>query len=113
MGEKDLNKAIVKAIDIGEAKARAVEGANTAKKILSGEIAQQVEHMADDVFKAVLENRGKIADNYLALKAYSASKAGDIIDYTTKEGGKGLFSLGDLLTTVAALSSYHTKAAEG
>jgi hypothetical protein len=116
--EKDLNKAIVKAIDIGEAKARAVEeraleGANAAKKILSGEIAQQVEHMADDVFKAVLENRGKIADNYLALKAYAASKAGDIIDYTTKEGGKGLFSLGDLLTTVAALSSYHTKAAEG
>merc|ERR1711871_337658 len=56
--EKDLNKAIVKAIEIGEAKARAVEeGARTAKKILSGEIAQRVEALADDVFKAVLENR--------------------------------------------------------
>merc|ERR1712070_1072127 len=30
-----------------------------------------------------------------------------------KEGGKGLFSLGDLLGTVASLSSYHTKSAEG
>merc|ERR1719502_1654916 len=116
--EKDLNKAIVKAIEIGEAKARAVEeraleGADLQKKILAGEIAQQVERMADDVFVAVIKNRGKIADNSLALKAYCASRAGDIIDYTTKEDGKGLFSLGDLLTTVAAVSGYHTKAAEG
>merc|ERR1712167_450517 len=50
---------------------------------------------------------------YLALKAYCASRAGDIIDYTTKEDGKGLFSLGDVLTTVAAVSGYHTKGAEG
>jgi len=62
---------------------------------------------------AVIKNRGKIADNYLALKAYCGAMAGDIIEYTMKEGGKGLFSLGDLLGTVASLSSYHTKAAEG
>jgi len=116
--EKDLNKAITKSIQIGEAKAKAVqeralEHANTAKKVLAGEIAQQVEDMADDVFKAVLENRGKIADNYLALKAYCGANAGDIIDYVTKENGKGLFAVGDLLSTVAALSGTRSKAAEG
>merc|ERR1711998_311192 len=103
--EKDLNKAIVKAIEIGEAKAHAVQ-----ERALEG---AEVQKMADDVFVAVIKNRGKIADNYLALKAYCGAMAGDIIEYTMKEGGKGLFSLGDLLGTVASLSSYHTKAAEG
>jgi len=116
--EKDLNKAIVKAIQIGEAKAkgvqeRALEHTSTVKKVLTGEIAEKVEVMADDVFRAVLENRGKIADNYLAFKGYCGANAGDIIDYVQKNNGRGLFSLGDLLTTVAAMSVVHTTAAEG
>jgi len=116
--EKDLNKAIVHAIQIGEAKAKAVEerareNASVVQKALAGEIAQKVEAMADQVFKHVIENRGKIADNYLALKSYCGSMAGDIIDYTTKENGKGLFAVGDLLTVVAALSGSRTKPAEG
>jgi len=116
--EKDLNKAIVKAIQIGETKAksvqeRALEHATTVKKVLSGEIAQKVEVMADDVFRAVIENRGKIADNYLAFKGYCGSNAGSIIDYVQKNDGRGLFSLGDLLSTVASLSDVHTAPAEG
>merc|ERR1711998_493177 len=67
---------------------------------------------ADEVFKAVLDNRGKIADNYLALKAYAGSMADEIIAYTTKGDGKNLFALGDVLTMVAALSSEKTKPAE-
>jgi hypothetical protein len=116
--DKDLNKAIVKAIAIGEAKAKAVQergmaNINAVKRALSGEIAKRVEDMADEVFKAVIDNRGKIADNYLALKAYANAKADDIIDYTTKYQGKGLFSLGDLLGMVAAFSKTKTKPAEG
>merc|ERR1712028_53353 len=76
-------------------------------------MGEQVETMADQLFKATLDNRGKIADNYLALKAYAAAMSDEIIDYTTKYQGKGLFSLGDLLGTVAAFSSIKTKATEG
>jgi len=116
--EKDLHKAITRAIQIGEAKAKAVQeraliNANVVKRALSGEIADRVEKMADDVFRAVLENRGKIADNYLALKAYCGSAADKIIDYTTKGQGRALFSLGDLLTLVASLSTSKTKPQEG
>jgi hypothetical protein len=116
--EKDLNKAIVKAIQIGEAKAKAVQergmaNVNAAKKALAGEISERVEKMADEVFKAVLDNRGKIADNYLALKAYCGSAADEIIDYTSKYNGKGLFALGDMLGMVAGLSGSKTAPAEG
>merc|ERR1712031_86612 len=59
------------------------------------------------------ENRGKIADNYLALKAYCGATAASIIDYTTKNSGRGLSSVGDFLTTVASISNVRTKAFEG
>merc|ERR1711998_200585 len=116
--EKDLERHIIKAVGIGEARMkkveeRALENADAVTRSLQAEITEQVEHMADDVFKAVLENRGQIADNYLALKAYAGSMAGDIIDAVTKGQGKALFSVGDFLTTVAALSAEHTKPAEG
>jgi hypothetical protein len=116
--EKDLERHIVKAVGIGEARMkkveeRALDNADSVTKSLQAEITEQVENMADDVFKAVLENRGQIADNYLALKAYAGSMAGDIIDAVTKGQGKALFSVGDFLTTVAALSAEHTKPAEG
>merc|ERR1711998_447377 len=81
--EKDLERHIIKAVGIGEARMKKVE------------------------------DRGQIADNYLALKAYAGSMAGDIIDAVTKGQGKALFSVGDFLTTVAALSAEHTKPAEG
>merc|ERR1711904_440673 len=81
----DLNKDIVKAIQIGEAKIKAVEEeANISiqreKKALLSTISTSVENMADNVFATVQENRHKIADNYLSLKAYSGAAADAITD---------------------------------
>merc|ERR1711981_1501422 len=116
--QQDLSKAVVRAIQIGEAKGkrleeRAKQNVSSMRKALQGEIAQRLEVMSDAVYKGISENRGKIADNYLALKAYCGANAGSIIDYTTKNSGRGLSSVGDLLTTVAALSRIRTKPAEG
>merc|ERR1712167_505879 len=72
----DLNKNIVRAIQLGEA-------------------------MADNVFKAVQEDRHKIADNFLSLKAYATTAADKITDYLAKGKGRNLASIGDLLQTVA------------
>merc|ERR1712167_443542 len=87
MGQ-DMNKRIVRAIQIGEAKARRV--ANRArvnlaatKKALLIEISERVEATADKLFKTI---QGK---------------------------GKNLSSLGDLLVDVAAMSSVTAKKAEG
>lgn len=115
---KDLNKAIDKAIQKGEAEQKHVMEAglmdiSAAKKVLSSEVADRVEKMADEVFVAVTEHRGKIADNYLAFKAYAHANADKLIDYTTKGSGRRLFALGDLCTTVAALSAVPAKADAG
>merc|ERR1711881_513655 len=116
--QQDLNKAVIRSIQIGEAKGKRLEeraraNMSAMRKAMQGEIAQRLEVMSDAVYKGISENRGKIADNYLALKAYCGANAGSIIDYTTKNSGRGLSSVGDLLTTVAALSRIRTKPAEG
>merc|ERR1711881_50360 len=116
--QQDLSKAVVRSVQIGEAKGkrpeeRAKQNVSSMRKALQGEIAQRLEVMSDAVYKGITENRGKIADNYLALKAYAGANAAAIIDYTTKNSGRGLSSVGDLLTTVAALSRIRTKPAEG
>jgi len=116
--ESDLNKSVIRAIQIGEARGKAVEerahaNIGAMKKALQGEIASRLERAADRVFKTIKQNRAKIADNYLALKAYCGASAGKIIDYTTKGRGRGLNSVGDFLTTIASLSVVRTKGAEG
>merc|ERR1711907_635119 len=102
----DLNKNIVRAIQLGEAKAKAVqeramENIATEKKALLTTISSSVENMADNVFKAVQEGRHKIADNFLSLKAYATTAADKITDYLAKGKGRNLASIGDLLQTVA------------
>jgi len=114
----DLNKDIVKAIQIGEAKIKAVEEeANLSiareKKSLLSTIATSVENMADNVFATVQENRHKIADNYLSLKAYSGAAADAITDYLQKGKGRNLSSIGDLLNTLAGIADVKTAAAAG
>merc|ERR1711935_196875 len=114
----DLNKNIARAIELGEAKMRAVEEtANlniaTERKALLTTISTNVENMADNVFKVAQENRQKIADNYLSLKAYAASAADLITDYLQKGKGRNLSSVGDLLNTVAGLTEVKTEPAEG
>merc|ERR1711871_101326 len=92
----DLNKNIARAIQLGEAKIKAVEEeANlniaTERKSLLTTISSSVENMADNVFKVTQENRQKIADNYLSLKAYAATAADKIVDYLEKGKGRNPF----------------------
>merc|ERR1711907_885509 len=102
----ELEAGIEEAIAIGEAKAkavqeRAIENIDIEKKTLLTTISVAVENMADNVFATVQGNRQKIADNYLSLKAYAEAAADSIQDYVTKGKGKGLSSVGDLLSTLA------------
>merc|ERR1719313_2807346 len=102
----DLNKNIVRAIQLGEARAKAVqeramENIANEKKALLTTISSSVEAMADNVFAAVQEDRHKIADNFLSLKAYATTAADKITDYLAKGKGRNLASIGDLLQTVA------------
>merc|ERR1712185_192732 len=74
--EADLNKALDRAISIGEAKAKAVEQRiaehlKDTKRFLQVELNESVEEAADSVFKIMEGKRQKIADNYLSLKAYA------------------------------------------
>merc|ERR1711959_656742 len=74
----DLNKAIGRAVQLGEAKAKAVldranEHMSAMRKALQLEIAERVERMADQVFKGVQQNRATIANNYLSVKGYAGS----------------------------------------
>jgi hypothetical protein len=113
----DLNKNIVRAIQLGEAKAKAVqeramENIATEKKALLTTISSSVENMADNVFKAVQEGRHKIADNFLSLKAYATTAADKITDYLAKGKGRNLASIGDLLQTVA-VEDVKVKPAQG
>merc|ERR1712070_921218 len=113
----DLDKNIVRAIQLGEAKAKAVqeramENIATEKKALLTTISSSVENMADNVFKAVQEGRHKIADNFLSLKAYATTAADKITDYLAKGKGRNLASIGDHLQTVA-VEDVKVKPAQG
>merc|ERR1711881_258246 len=109
--EADLNKSIVRAIAIGEARAKAVEqrineNLKKTKRYLQTELSEGIDRAADNVFKIVQEKRQKVADNYLSLKAYAVASADKVIDYRKKgKNGRNLSSIGDLLQTVAALGA--------
>merc|ERR1712205_275914 len=117
MGQ-DMQKTIARSIMIGEAKARRVAdrargNLARAKRAMLIEISERVEHTADKLFKTIQGSHQKIADNYLSLKAYAVSAGDKLKDYVIKGKGKNLSSLGDLLTTVAGLSSVKAQKAEG
>merc|ERR1712188_197225 len=102
----DLNKRIAHAIMLGEAKAKEVletasANVDAMKRALVSDIGQKVEHMANTVLDAVLEDRQTIANNYLSLKGYAGAAQDKIIDYVQKGQGKGLGSIGDLLQAMA------------
>merc|ERR1719198_630496 len=96
--ETKLRASIVRAIQLGEAKIKAVEerameNIATEKKTLLTTISVAVENMADNVFKTVQENRKQTADNYLSLKAYAIAAADKVTDYVQKGKGRNLSSL--------------------
>merc|ERR1711959_195261 len=114
----DTQKAITRAIQIGEAKAKAVAQraqANLAamKKGMLIEITNAVERTADTLFKTVQGKHAKIADNYLSLKSYAATAKSKLEKYVIAGKGKNLSSMGDLLVNVAALSSVKISKEEG
>merc|ERR1711871_1334916 len=110
----DLNKRISHAIMLGEAKAKEVLETASAnidamKRALVSDIGQKVEHMANTVLDAVLEDRQTIANNYLSLKGYAGAAQDKVIDYVQKGQGKGLGAIGDLLQAVAIAADIKTK----
>merc|ERR1712139_349823 len=112
--EADLNKKLVRAIQIGEAKAkrvadRAREHLAASKKALLVEISERVEATADKLFKTIQGNHQKIADNYLSLKAYSHAAANGVKAYIAKGKGRNLSSLGDLLQSISSLAAIKNK----
>jgi len=117
--EADLNKSIVRAIAIGEARAKAVEqrineNLKKTKRFLQTELSEGIDRAADNVFKIVNGKRQKVADNYLSLKAYAVASADLVVDYRKKgKNGRNLSSVGDLLQTVAALGAVKPPKAEG
>merc|ERR1719359_1767606 len=114
----DMQKAINRAIEIGEAKAKAVEqrareNLAAAKQSMLVEITNTVEEYADMTFKVIQGNHQKIADNYLSLKAYACTAKAKLNAYVGKGKGKNLSSLGDLLSSIAGMESVVAKKAEG
>jgi len=117
MGD-DMSKKIVEAVQLGEAKARIVasearQNLDTTSQAMLVKITDTVEHYADMAFKTISGDHQKIADNYLSLKAYAVTGSAKLGDYTAKGKGKNLSSLGDLLTSIAALSDVKPQPAEG
>jgi hypothetical protein len=111
-------KAIATAIQIGEARAKRVadearDHLSGAKKAMLIEITNTVEEYADKTFKTIQGKHGKIADNYLSLKAYAVTAEDAIIDAVAKGKGKALSSMGSLLQDIAGLSSVKPGKAEG
>merc|ERR1712096_591657 len=94
--EADLNKSVVRAIAIGEARAKAVEqrineNLKKTKRFLQTELSEGIDRAADNVFKIVNGKRQKVADNYLSLKAYAVASADLVVDYRKKgKNGRNL-----------------------
>merc|ERR1711998_463055 len=113
-----MQKAITRAIQVGEAKAKAVaqrarENLAAEKKTMLVEITNTVEEFADMTFKTIQGQHQKIADNYLSLKAYAVTAKDKITAYIGQGKGKNLSSLGDLLSNIAAMSDVVVSKAEG
>merc|ERR1712093_117287 len=114
----DLNKKLVRSIQMGEARAkkaadRAREHLASTKRSVLIEISERVERTADKLFKTIQGSHKKIADNYLSLKAYAATCADKLKEYVAKGKGRNLSSLGDLLNSVTALAPVRAGKAEG
>merc|ERR1719473_2593753 len=88
MGD-DMQKKIVQAVQLGEAKAKAVasqarQNLDSTTQSMLVQITNTVEKYADMAFKTIQGDHQKIADNYLSLKAYAVTANDKLSDYTAK-----------------------------
>merc|ERR1711865_377624 len=116
--EKDLNKAVARAISIGEAKAKGVEQRvaehlKKTKRFLQVELNESVERAADAVYKILEGKRQKIADNYLSLKAYAIASTDEVQDAVAKGQGNAMSAIGDLLISVGSMGPVKAAPADG
>jgi len=114
----DMNKAIVVAIQEGEAKAKAVadrsrDNLADAEKSMLVQITTTVEEYADATYQAIQGNHAKIADNYLSLKAYAAVAQDQVSGVVAQGNGLIMSSLGDILITIGNLADVSVEPAEG
>merc|ERR1711907_800744 len=105
--EADLNGAIARAIQLGEAKMK--ETYAQAHTEINGVAVQSLTIMSE----MVQGNRQVIADNYLSLKAYAIAGKDALDDYVTKGKGRNLGSIGDMLETISNLEKVKVGKAEG
>merc|ERR1711959_564697 len=97
----------------GKADRALLRAQTKAMEALLVEISERVEATADKLFKTIQGNHKAIADNYLSLKAYAVTAKGLVRAYVVKGKGKNLSSMGDLLNSVASLSSVVATKQEG
>jgi hypothetical protein len=114
----DLNKAVERAVQLGEARARRIEtaaqaGITVMQKALQETTSEKVESAASVVFATMSGNRHKIADNYLSLKAYAVAQRDALEDYIKKGKGGGLSAIGDVLMTAARMGKVKIGKSEG
>merc|ERR1711981_1464801 len=114
----DLNKAVERAVQLGEARARREEtrantGISVMQKALQETTSEKVESAASVVFATMSGNRHKIADNYLSLKAYAVAQRDALEDYIKKGKGGGLSAIGDVLMTAARMGKVKIGKSEG
>merc|ERR1719182_1243532 len=96
-----------------ETKAMEADLHKDTKRYIQVELNDQVEAAADNVLKIVEGKRQVLADNYLSLKAYAVAAADDITDYVVKGKGRGLSSIGDLLSSVGLMGAVHAPERQG
>jgi len=118
----DLNRSLVRAIQIGESKAkaaadRAVAIMKEASFALKNSVSQKVERQSDKEFAAVNSHRQRIADNYLSMKAYCVAAKGKLAEYNLakykSKSVNALVSIGDFCMSVAKLASVAPRQAYG
>jgi hypothetical protein len=107
----DMAKAIIKAVQLGEVRGKKEEMANGNTNMLTT-ASEEVEGLADKLFKGVEGHRKQIADNYLSLKAYATASKDELADFLSRHG-RTLSSIGDLLKTIGGLADGGVHTADG
>merc|ERR1712072_1342400 len=106
---RDLNRKVVRSIQLGEARLRR-SARKTAKMLkkssasIRASISSKIQTMSDNVFNLIQGNQQRLADNYLSAKAYCVAAQYKLRNYNRRSKLNPLLSIGDWCLTVAGLS---------